>query len=147
MTTGLLIREAAIGSTDYLGARRLRYEVLRRPIGWAEGTERQAVEDDATHWVAVDAGGQVIGCVMMHDQGDGTARLLQMAVAEPLQRRDIGRALVEALEARARERGVHTITLHARETAIPFYQRLGYATVGEPYVEVTLPHQTMQRRL
>lgn len=145
--TDLTIREVVIGDSDYLAERRLRYEVLRRPIGWAEGTERQAVEDEATHWVAKDVDGHVIGCVMMHDQGDGTARLLQMAVTEPLQGRDIGRRLVKTLEARARERGIHTITLHARQTAIPFYERLGYATYGDPYVEVTLPHQSMKRRL
>lgn len=145
--TDLTIREVVIGDSDYLAERRLRYEVLRRPIGWAEGTERQAVEDQSIHWVAKDVDGHVIGCVMMHDQGDGTARLLQMAVTEPLQGRDIGRRLVKTLEGRAREHGIHTITLHARQTAIPFYERLGYTTYGDPYVEVTLPHQSMKRSL
>lgn len=145
--TELAIRQVVIGDSDYLAERRLRYEVLRRPIGWDEGTELQAVEDEALHWVAKDVAGKVIGCVMMHDQGGGTARLLQMAVTEPLQGRDIGRRLVRTLEAHAREQAIHTITLHARQTAIPFYERLGYATDGDPYIEVTLPHQSMKRRL
>ena len=39
------------------------------------------------------------------------------------------------------------MTLHARDTAIPFYKKLGYECVGEPFVEVTILHQAMQKRL
>ena len=37
--------------------------------------------------------------------------------------------------------------LSARATAIGFYQRLGYVAEGEPFLEVTLPHRLMRRRL
>ena len=39
------------------------------------------------------------------------------------------------------------MTMHARETAVPFYERLGYATVGARFEEVTIPHFKMEKRL
>ena len=43
--------------------------------------------------------------------------------------------------------GGRLLTLHARETAVAFYLRLGYRVVGEPFVEVTIPHRTMEKLL
>jgi predicted GNAT family N-acyltransferase len=37
--------------------------------------------------------------------------------------------------------------LHAQVPAIGFYQRLGYATVGEPYDEAGIAHRTMRKQL
>jgi hypothetical protein len=37
--------------------------------------------------------------------------------------------------------------LHARETAVPFYERLRYSPVGDVFQEVTLPHRLMEKRL
>ena len=39
------------------------------------------------------------------------------------------------------------MTLHAREAAVPFYERLGYLSEGEPFDEVGLPHRAMRKRL
>ena len=39
------------------------------------------------------------------------------------------------------------MVLHARQTAVPFYERLGYETYGEPFVEVTIPHIAMRMAL
>jgi predicted GNAT family N-acyltransferase len=37
--------------------------------------------------------------------------------------------------------------LHARATAVPFYLRLGYTVVGEPFEEVGIPHRGMEKAL
>jgi predicted GNAT family N-acyltransferase len=39
------------------------------------------------------------------------------------------------------------MTLHARDTAVPFYLNLGYACVGEPFTEVGIGHQEMEKAL
>jgi predicted GNAT family N-acyltransferase len=39
------------------------------------------------------------------------------------------------------------VELHARLTARDFYERAGYAPVGEVYEEVGVAHVTMRRRL
>lgn len=37
--------------------------------------------------------------------------------------------------------------LHAREYAIPFYEKSGYLAISELYTEVGLPHRTMSKKL
>jgi ribosomal protein S18 acetylase RimI-like enzyme len=71
----------------------------------------------------------------------------QVAVDFDRQRRGIGKALVTRSEGLARSSGYTTMTLHARETAVAFYQALGYEIFDEPFVEVTVPHRKMRKPL
>ena len=103
-------------------------------------------EAESLHLVAVEAG-QVVGCVLFHPEGPGTGRLFQMAVEPDRQGTGLGTRLVEALEEELVRRGFREVTLHARDTAVGFYARLGYSPVGPPYVEVGIPHQNMRRSL
>lgn len=120
---------------------------LRVPLGLDPATARNAREDDARHFVALDAEGDVVGCVSLLGLGEGRGKLFQMAVAPSLQRRGVGRQLVRLLEDAARADGLHTITMHARVSAIPFYASLGYTAQGPVFDEVTVPHRVMERRL
>jgi predicted GNAT family N-acyltransferase len=47
----------------------------------------------------------------------------------------------------ARDRGFKKITMHARKTAIGFYEKLGYKPIGEQFEEVTIPHFIMEKML
>jgi predicted GNAT family N-acyltransferase len=47
----------------------------------------------------------------------------------------------------ARDKGFKLITMNARDTAIGFYQKMGYQVVGDEFIEVTVPHHVMQKRL
>ncbi len=47
----------------------------------------------------------------------------------------------------ARREGFRRIIAHAREPAVPFYLRLGYAVEGERFIEVTIPHFTVSKDL
>jgi predicted GNAT family N-acyltransferase len=44
-------------------------------------------------------------------------------------------------------RGVTEVELHAQLTARGFYERAGYAPVGQEYREAGIAHVTMVRRL
>ena len=37
--------------------------------------------------------------------------------------------------------------MHARDTAVPFYEKLGYLCCGEPFEEVGIAHIKMQKQL
>jgi len=69
----------------------------------------------------------------------------QVAVSDKHQGLGIGRAMVEFSERFARENGYGKISMHARDTAVGFYLRLGYEVEGEPFEEVTIPHQSCSR--
>ncbi len=118
----------------------LRYRLLRQPLGMVMDTRR---DGDCLYIGACEAD-RVVGVVALDLV---TRRLRQMAVEFQLQGRGIGRLLVECLEREARALGYDRVELHARETARGFYERLGYAPVGEPFTEVTLPHILMSKAI
>jgi GNAT superfamily N-acetyltransferase len=121
----------------------LRYRVLREPLGMARCQVTIAGELDALHVVATE-GGAVVGTVLFDF---ATGRLRAMAVDPSRQRAGIGARLVRRLEEALALRGVREVTLHARADVIGFYEHLGYAIRGAPFVEIGLQHRTMGKAL
>jgi ribosomal protein S18 acetylase RimI-like enzyme len=124
----------------------LRFRVLREPLGQSRDTVQFPFEKDSLHLVARE-GAAVVGCVLFHPEAGERGRLFQMAVEARLQGQGVGAALVRRLEQELRTRGIREVTLHARQTAVAFYERLGYSVEGDPFVEVGLPHRHMRRVL
>ena len=54
---------------------------------------------------------------------------------------------MEFAEEQARVLGADVIFCHARTEVAPFYERLGYATIGDPFEEVTIQHVHMEKKL
>jgi predicted GNAT family N-acyltransferase len=122
----------------------LRFRVLREPLGHRREDVPFPFERDSLHLVA-HAENEVLGCVLFHPEDPQCGRLFQMAVAEP--GRGLGAQLVRTLEASLKERGFSHVHMHARDTARGFYEKLGYASYGEPFIEVGVVHYPMQRFL
>jgi N-acetylglutamate synthase-like GNAT family acetyltransferase len=141
-----MIREVAHGSPAYWATVGLRDSILRKPLGFQFSPEELEAEKDAHH-LACYAGDRLVGCLVLEPLGDGDVRMKQVAVASDLQHQGIGTGLVELSEVVARGLGFRRMILHARETAVPFYERLGYSPVGDVFQEVTLPHRLMEKRL
>ena len=130
----------------YTSELELRYRILREPIGHTRADVRFAFEDESLHLVAV-AEQTVLGCVLFHPNNAGGGRLFQMAVHAAMQGQGLGTQLVRRLEAELSARTIERVALHARSTAVPFYERLGYRCVGEPFIEVGLDHRIMEKTL
>jgi predicted GNAT family N-acyltransferase len=47
----------------------------------------------------------------------------------------------------ARDRGYKKITMHARQNAVGFYEKMGYRRVGDAFIEITIPHYVMEKDL
>jgi GNAT superfamily N-acetyltransferase len=84
---------------------------------------------------------------MLKDEGNKTVRLRQMAVLSGLQGKGIGRVLMMFAENIARDRGYKRLTMHARGTAVGFYEKLGYNICSDEFFEVTIPHYIMEKNL
>lgn len=78
---------------------------------------------------------------------DGVAKLERICVLEPYRNHGVGRAVMQALEALAKERGLTKAKLHAQTQAEPFYRKLGYETVSDIFLEEGIPHVVMVKRL
>lgn len=139
------LREISYGSTAYLAEVELRRKVLRLPLSLDFVPSDFLPEPQEFHLGAFD-GNQLIACLVLTPLGD-SVKMRQVAVEPSAQGRGIGTRLVRFSEEFASHRGFTKMILSARSTAIPFYERLGYEVVGEPYEEVTIPHSMMERDL
>ncbi|MGH6735576.1 MAG: GNAT family N-acetyltransferase [Methyloceanibacter sp.] len=142
----LLIFEAPLGSDLYAQALRLRREILREPLGLKVTAEELADDAMRQHFCAVSCG-TVVGTVSLRPLDETTLQLKQMAVAEARRRMRIGARLLAHAEGWARAGGFRLMVLHARIGAEGFYFRLGYGAEGERFLEHTIPHIRMTKRL
>ena len=134
------------GSAAYNASVVLRNEVLRRPLG-LELAKGELEQERSDYHLVCREDGEHVGCLVLVPRSDSEIRMRQVAVSPEAQGRGIGRALTQFAEDFARQRGFARMTLHARATAVPFYEKLGYESVGEQFEEVTIPHWTMQKNL
>jgi len=140
------LRFIDVAHPDYPAELELRFRVLREPLGKTRDEVAFPFEKESLHLVAVEDGA-VVGCVLFNPEGPRSGRLFQMAVSPAMQGRGLGARLVRRLELELVERGVTHVHLHARASVVPFYEKLGYRTRGDPYEELGVPHRNMERDL
>ncbi len=134
-----------VGDWAQLGAAAstVRRAVFIEEQGIPAALELDARDADCVHAVAFDGNGTALA----------TGRLLpdahigRMAVLAWHRRRGLGATILRALVAVAQGRGMPQLRLHAQSSAVGFYVREGFRTIGEPYEEAGIPHQTMVRDL
>ncbi|HEY0041845.1 MAG TPA: GNAT family N-acetyltransferase [Flavisolibacter sp.] len=134
------------GTEEYKQMLKLRDEVLRKPLGLIFSPDELEKEKEHMHMAAYEDD-QILGCCMLVKEGEDTVRLRQMAVVNDVQGKGIGRALMQFAENLARDRGYKRITMHARKNAVGFYERMGYRKIGDEFMEITIPHIVMEKKL
>lgn len=135
-------------SPEYQSALELRHEVLRAPLGLKLTAEELDGEHGQLHFgVLDDEGDDLIATLAARPLSTSRVQLRQMSVRPDRQSSGVGRFLIEYCETNLRERGFRAITLQARVTAVPFYEKLGYEAIGEIFEEVTLKHQEMTKHI
>ncbi|WP_262497660.1 GNAT family N-acetyltransferase [Flavobacterium kingsejongi] len=71
-----------------------------------------------------------------------------MAVLEQFQKRGLGEELIRYTENRVRQKNGQLIWFNARETAVGFYQKLGYAITGEAFeIPTAGTHYIMSKKV
>lgn len=105
-------------------------------------------------WLAIDPGGAIAGSAgwgaVPAESGceRPRARIRKVFVEPALAGRGLGRALVEAAEARAGAAGFTDFVVRANLNAVPFYRRLGYRETGSGTMLVAsraLPMSMMEK--
>ncbi|HSV10254.1 MAG TPA: GNAT family N-acetyltransferase [Hanamia sp.] len=140
------LKQIDYGTKEYEQMIKLRFEILRKPLHLDfsdEELEREkndiligAFEDD-----------KMLGCCLLTKVDKHCVRLRQMAVQNNLQGKGIGASLMNFAENVARDRGYKKIIMHARKTAIGFYEKLGYTVTGKEFTEISIPHVVMEKKL
>ncbi|MDF1745740.1 MAG: GNAT family N-acetyltransferase [Gimesia sp.] len=130
----------------YTEACQLRNKTLRKPLGLDLMIEDLAAESEYLHYGMI-VSNRVIACALAIPVSEIKMKIRQMTVAPEYQCQGTGRALLQNMEVDLKQRGVAHLELDARVTAVGFYEKLGYAAVGEEFVSVSIPHLRMVKSL
>lgn len=101
--------------------------------------ELDAADTDCVHFVARDETGQAVGCARLLSDG----HIGRVAVLKAMRGRGVGRALMQAAVAHARELGFRDVALNAQMQAQGFYETLGFHAEGGIFSEAGIPHIRM----
>ena len=134
------------GSPQYKQMIKLRHQILRQPLGLSF-TEEELEKEKNDILIAAFDDDEMLGCCMLCPIDSNTLRVRQMAVNNNLQGKGIGASIMAFAENLARDKGYHRLIMHARKTAIGFYEKFGYKVVGDEFTEVRLPHHVMEKSI
>ncbi len=143
----MTFREIVFGSDDFRRECELRNAALRVPLGLNLYDENLEPERQQLHFGLFDAAGELVACVIGAPLSPTEAKIRQMAVRGDLQGKGYGRRIMQGLEAQLAHRGFRHLAMHARMTTVGFYAKLGYATVGDEFLEVGIPHVSMEKHI
>ncbi|QUL57813.1 GNAT family N-acetyltransferase [Paenibacillus tritici] len=78
---------------------------------------------------------------------DGWAKLERICLLAPHRKSGLGSLIIGSLEKMAAERGLRQAKLHGQKQAEGFYQKLGYETASDVFMEDGIPHVLMVKDL
>lgn len=134
------------GSPEYKKMVDLRFEILRKPLGLSFTKDELDREKEDILIGAFDDD-KLLACCLITKVDQATCKLRQMAVQNSQQGKGIGFTMMNFAENIARDRGFKNMSMHARKTAVGFYEKLGYRANGSEFLEVTIPHFVMEKKL
>lgn len=134
------------GSKEYREMVDLRHQILRRPLGLGF-TEADLEAEKNDILIGVYEDDKIEACCILTKTDPRTVKLRQMAVSSGLQGKGIGRVLMSFAENIARDHGYRRLTMHARKSALGFYEKHGYKVCSDEFEEVTIPHYVMEKEL
>jgi YbgC/YbaW family acyl-CoA thioester hydrolase len=145
---GGAVLEMRTGTWDELGreAKSLRSAVFVEEQKIPADLEYDAADANAVHAVAFNRFGMALATGRLIEHDVGVMKIGRMAVHGALRGAGIGRQVLEELIAAARTRGARQVLLHARASAVGFYQRAGFHEKDAPFDEAGIRHQAMVRQ-
>jgi len=107
--------------------------------------EIDSFENDAKHFVMYHEGSPV-GAGRFRFV-DGYGKVERICVLKEARKTGAGKAIMNKIEAYARDNDIHQLKLNAQTQAIPFYSGLGYEVVSEEFMDAGIPHKTMVKKI
>lgn len=147
MTSPLTFKIVAHNSPEYDQTVELRDAILRKPLGMVFTAEQLAAENEQIHLATYNDTGKLVACLVLMKKENGRLKMRQVAVAEKHQLKGIGQAMILHSEQWGQDNGFHTMFCHARDTAVPFYQKMNYDIIGDEFEEVGIKHWLMEKKL
>jgi predicted GNAT family N-acyltransferase len=143
---GFVIKVYNYGSPEYEESVKLRYKILRVPLGLEFTAEELKKDEHDIHFGLFDAD-KIVACLILSPAGASKIKMRQVAVDTAYHGQGLGKKLSQAAEDYARRQGFKLIYCNARKTAAPFYQSMSYQIASNEFTEVGIPHYMMEKKL
>jgi predicted GNAT family N-acyltransferase len=124
----------------------LRIEVFCGEQGVTFEGDRDGLDDEAVHLVAVE-GDEVVGTCRLLIEPGGTARFGRLCVRPSARGTGVGGLLLAEAGREARAAGARRIGMHAQTDALSLYRRAGFRPYGERFDEEGIEHLGMEKDL
>jgi len=118
----------------------IRHTVFVEEQGVPVELELDGEDAAAWHAAAFSDDGKLIGTGRMLDSG----KIGRMAVSQSMRGQGIGRDLLDALVAEAKQLKFEEVSLGAQLAAVSFYERAGFMAYGDVFLDAGIDHRMMK---
>ena len=125
------------------GFKKLRYDTFVIERGVPQELEFDGKDSEFLHFTLWEED-EVVACLRVNENGN-LLHMGRFAVKKELRKNGYGRILMEKLCEYAKEKGYSGVELSAVETAVGFYKKQGFETIGDYYLETGVPHIYMKK--
>ncbi len=103
------------------------------------------VDYSADHLFLVENGEVVAYLRAFKGENDGEIHIGRVLSVQ--HNKGLGTSLMNKTLCYFKENGVKSVVLNSQKTAVRFYEKLGFSTVGEEFIEAGIPHIKMVKSL
>jgi predicted GNAT family N-acyltransferase len=120
----------------------IRQKVFIEEQGIDQRLEYDGLDNQCTHFLGYYQN-QAVSCVRLRDCGE-SIKLERLATLPAFRGKGLGKLLTNEVTNWFSSNAVgKQLYLHAQDSAISFYQKLGWVPEGEPFTEAGIGHQKM----
>jgi predicted GNAT family N-acyltransferase len=141
---------------DFERAMQVRIEVFVEEQNVPMEEELDDYDEDAIHWLMIAvttanaeevvATGRLVS-YLEAGQTTPVAKIGRIAVKEGMRGLKVGDSLMRQILQVASQEGYEQAILDAQTRVLPFYEKLGFVTEGDEFLDVNIPHYRMRCQL
>jgi ElaA protein len=136
-----LLEITELSGADFAACFAIRVEVFVNEQNVPLAEERDALDEGARHFLA-RLDGVPVGTLRLLESAAGEAKITRVAVVKAARGKGVGEALMRHAEAAT---DAAALTLDAQTHALAFYEKLGFAAYGAPFMEAGIAHRQMRK--
>lgn len=107
--------------------------------------EIDEIDSSCIHYV-IEENNTIIGTCRIIPDGD-IWKIGRIAIDQPYRHKQYGTKLLQTMENLAIENKINKLVLGAQLQALPFYEKSGFHTYGDTYLDANIPHIMMEKCL
>lgn len=127
---------------DYPLSREIREEVFVREQEYPIELEFDEADENCWHLVLTD-NEKAIATARLLKLSEGVFKPGRIAVLKEYRGKNIGAELLTLIIEKAKEMGAKELHIGAQTYAVGFYEKFGFKTTGEEYMDEHIPHIDM----